>query len=517
MINDYANEFNVSKEVIETLPKNNVKNRAKCISEIDELLKKYLSDREEVLEEIKSRYKEYNSYEINPELEGLNQQIQEIYKALPLLNDASTAYEKSGLDQIFYNLDHFYRASLESANENIFACINMFEKVGVELSSEDFVYSIYTSYYINEIFSERMNGVNQAKLKALFDSLYWKCPDLIKQITINFKYLFYKYKKYFDTYYTNQKLSIVQANKKDANMIIDDYLSLKRKQKILLAEDCYLIYSKFINHILDFKNYTPVQVDKSYQLILKENVAITDVINENILKLDETIKEYKSYLGYKYIVEDVKNLYKDKDKYNKIAAPKKKEIEKLEGKLISTSKKLNKMISKNKSPEKIENSTIKVNIMISQVEGLYKEYEENLFLERIGALDETTSIYEALMIAVSNYHYMNKLIKGNDETMTDKDVIRIIDELSRYLYNNELDVIKNIYITDERDIAMVIFDKYNLIGFNITPESLEADNIDSLIEATTIIVNNIHFEKVNINIDNIKFVFNSLDIVGKKE
>ena len=64
---------------------------------------------------------------------------------------------------------------------------------------------------------------------------------------------------------------------------------------------------------------------------------------------------------------------------------------------------------------------------------------------------------------------------------------------------------------------MVILDKYNLLGFNIKPELLDAENIDSLIEATMILTNNIHFERVNINIDNIKFVSNSLDIVEKKE
>ena len=516
MINDYENEFNISKEVIDTLPKNNVKNRNKCISEIDELLKKYLSDRDEVLEEIETRFKEYNDYEINSELETLNQRIQEMYKLLPILSETTTAYEKSGLDRIFYNLDHFYKFSLENTNENIFACINIFEKVGIELNSEDFVYSIYTLTYINEVFAEKQNGINSVKLKTLFDSLYWKCPDLIKQITINFKYLFYKYKKYFDNYYANQKAALIQNSQKDAAGIFKEYLDLKKRQNTLIAEDKYLIFNKFVNGLLDFKDYNPEQIEKDYQVVLRENTSINETINMNILKLNESLKEYKSYLNYKYIVDDIKNLYKDKDKYNKIAAPKKKEIEKLESKLISTSKKLNKMISKNKKPGKIEDLTNKVNLMILQVEGLYKEYEDNLFLERVATLTETTSIYEALELAVSNYRHINRLIKNSDETLTNDDVNRIVDEIHHYLYNNEADVIKNIYITDERDIAMVIFDKYNLLGLNITPELLDQDNIDGLMETTNKLSNNIHFEKINVNVDNIKFISNALEIVEKK-
>ena len=517
MINDYANEFNVSKEVLDALPKNNVKNRTKYIAEVDNLLKKYLSDREDVLEEIEARYKEYNNYEINPELEVLNQKIWNEFNLLPILNEKTTSYEKSGLDRIFYSLDHFYNSSLEVTNENIFASISTFEKVGVELEPDDFVYSIYTSTYINEVFLERQNGINSVKLKTLFDSLYWKCPDIIKQITINFKYLFYKYKKTFDNYFANQKMTLMQNKGKDIEGILDEYIELKKRQDTLILEDDYLICNKFLNHLLDFKNYEPVQIDKYYKMLLKEDTPINDTVNMNILKLNESLKEYKSYLKYKYIVDDIKNLYKEKEKYTKIAAPKKKEIEKIESKLISTSKKLNKMIAKNKKFDKIEILTNKVNNMILQVEGLYKEYEQNLFLERVSLLTETASIYEALDLALSNYRYIHKIIKNNDESLNNTEIDRIINEIRCYLCGSELDIIKNIYIAEERDIAMVIFDKYNLLGLNITPEMLDEGSIDSLLDATTTLVNKIHFEKININVDNIKFIFNALDIVGKKE
>ena len=517
MINDYENEFNVSKEIIDALPRNNIKNRNKCINDIDNYLKKYLSDREDVYEEIKRRYKEYSNYEINPELEGLNQEIQNIYKLLPFLSEVTTSYEKSGLDRIFYSLDHFYKSSLEIANKNIFDCIDIFEKVGISLEPSNFIYSIYTLTYISEVFIERKNGIDSMKLKNLFDSLYWKCPDLIKQITINFKYLFYKNKKQFDNYYQNQKSSIIKEKQKSPDEIKEEFVNLKKHQNILIIEDKSLILNRFLNRILDFKDYTKEQISKNYRLILNENVIENDIINENVLKLNDSLKEYKSYLTYKYIVDDIKTLYKEKDKYQKIAAPKKKEIEKLESKLISNSKSLNKMITKNKNALKIEKLANSVNIMITQVETLYKEYENNLFLEHIASLSETTSIYEALELAVSNYNYIHKLIKNTDETLDNESIDKVISEINNYLYSNDLSIIKNIYITDERDIAMVIFDKYNLLGFNIKPEMLEDGNIDGLIATTAALSNNIHFEKININIDNLKFVFNSQDIIEKKE
>ena len=517
MINDYENEFKVSKEVIDSLPKNNVKNRAKCISEIDSLLKKYLSDKDALLEEMKRRYHEYNVTVINPEISALNERVRNMYRVLPIFNETLDSYAASGLDRIFYNLDHFYKASLEDANKNIFECINIFEEVGIKLEPSDFVYSIYTLNYISEVFAERQNGIDSVKLKNLFDSLYWKCPDIIKQITINFKYLYYKHKKEFDIYYANRRISKAKELNKSGEEVLAEYKSLKSTQDVLIYEDKALIQSRFLNNILNFKNFTPEEIAKNYRLILNANVNESAEVNENILKLFKSLKEYKSYLNYKYIVDDIKNLFKEKDKYQKIAAPKKKEIEKLEGKLISNSKTLNKLIANNKSPDKVESLTNQVNIMISQVEALYKEYEENLFLEKIHDLNETTSIYEALLLAVSNYHYINKLIKNTDETLDNDAVNKIIDDINYFLYTSELSIINNIYITDERDIAMVIFDKYNLLGFNIQPDLLEPENIDGLIEVVSVLVNNIYFDKVNVSISNLNFIYEAVDIIEEKE
>lgn len=514
MITDYENEFNVSKEVIDALPRTNIKNREKCVTEIDALLKKYLSDKSAIYEEIKRRYKEYNVLDINIELAPLNERIFKIYELLPNFNDKLTSYGKSGLDRIFYNLDHFYNSNLEEANKNIFACINIFEQAGIKLEESHFVYSIYTLNYISEVFRERENGIDSVKLKTLFDSLYWKCPDLIKQITINFKYLYYKYKKEIDAYYENKKNSLLATYKQTESDINLEYKKLKNRQEVLIYEDPALIQSRFLNKILNFKDFTQAEINKNYSMILNENVTPNDQINEGILKLYKSIKEYKFYLDYKYIVDDIKNHYKEKDKYQKIAAPKKKEIEKLEGKLISISKKLNKMITKNKV-SKIENLTNQVNLMISDVEKLYKEYEDNLFLERIHNLDETTSIYDAIAIAISDYRYIIKLIKSTDETLDNDAINGIIDVIKHYLYDNEFSILNNIYITDERDLAMVLFDKYNLLGFNIRPELLELENIEGLIESVKVLVNNIYFDKININLDNLKFVADAIEIIEK--
>ncbi len=517
MLNEYENEINVNKEILSTLPKNNIKNRKKVISEIEKMLDKALSDQKKVFKEIEERHRRYCAVAINPEIEKINGNLQKSYANLYLLNETTTSYEKSGLDHIFYRLDHFYEENIDDVNNCIIASINVFKKIGLELTDKHFSYSIYTLSYMKEIFAHISNKISGEKLKETFDALYWKCPDIIKQITINFKYLYYLNKKKFDEYYTEEKQKLFSSSNMDSAEILENYIRTKEKQTHLIYNDKYLILNKFINRILDLKDYTKEQIEKNYRVFINPEVEINDKINENILKLQDSLNEYKSYLKYKYIIDDIKKLYSEKDKYVKISLPKKKELDKLEKNLISISKKLNKLIIKNKKPAKIKNITNKVNVMISQVESLYKEYEENLFLEKIATLDETTSIKEALEIGISNYRYIIKLMKNNNEGITLETINKEIEDIRNFLINNELSVLNNIYITDERDLSVVIKDKYNLFGLDIKKELLEDSNLDSTIKSIDIIVNSIYFNNQAIDINNIKFVCNSMDLVEKKD
>ena len=278
-----------------------------------------------------------------------------------------------------------------------------------------------------------------------------------------------------------------------------------------------MILNKFINRILDFKDYTKDQIDKNYALILDEEVLINNNINDNIIKLLDSLVEYKNYLKYKYIVDDITELYKEKDKYAKLAVTKKKEIEKLENTSIKLSKKLNKMISKDRNLEKQTVISNKINTMITSLETLYTEYEENLFLEKFVTLDETVSIYDALMLGVSNYSHIIKLMKSKDENIGIEDIDKEIEEIKLFLFNNQLSILKNAYIAEEKDLATIISDKYILFGLNIKRENFTEENLEEFIKTITAIVNNIYFINTNINLDDLRFVFNSLDLVKKKD
>lgn len=511
MINDYESEIKTNSQILEALPKNNIKNKKKYLEELDKILAKTEDDKKNVLLEIERRYNEYNDLSINPELESINEEIKNQNKKTHLLNQVITSYEKSGLDRILYFLDHFYQGSFKAVNDNILMALAKFTEVGIDLNINDFNYTLYTRIYMQEIMLKKDAEIDNNKMKEIFDSIYWKSPDIIKHITINFKNLYYKYKKKFDIYFNNQKLLLEKENPN----YLEDFINLKAKHKYLISTDEYLIKSKFLNRIYDFKDYTEEQITKDYHTFISEAVEITDNIKGVVLELSKSLEEYKFYLKYKYIIDEIRVLFKDKDKNKKASITKKKELDKLEKNILKTSKKASKLILK--SSEKAEILNSKLNAIINDVDKLYDEYEESLILEQIAVLNDSVTLYDALNIGIANYNFIIKLMEKHDSEITLEEINKNLDEINTFLVSNKLSMLKSLYLIEEKDVSLVLIDKYNLYGLNIKIESLTDDNVDNFIKVINDIVNNIYFEQLNINLDNLKFLFNSRDLVERKD
>ena len=74
-------------------------------------------------------------------------------------------------------------------------------------------------------------------------------------------------------------------------------------------------------------------------------------------------------------------------------------------------------------------------------------------------------------------------------------------------------ITKNIYIEENKDIALIIKDRYKLLQFNIEREDLSEDNIDKLIDILEKIRINYAINKVGLNIKEISNICNFNKII----
>lgn len=487
MLNEYKNKIELQKEVLSSLPRNNNKNNKSYQAKIEELLGEYQIDKEVVEEEITKRKNRYLSLEDDKNIDNLTKKIDLLLPQLPILNKYNSSYEKSNLDIILYELGHFYKTDLDKVNKDINEALDIFKKVGVPLAVEDFSYSYHSSNYMKKYLSSE----EKEELKKDFEDIYWKCPDIITHITLNFKYLYCKNKKKFDTYYDTLEEDL--SNKK----VLEEYKELYINRSTLIRNNAYLMQKNLLEGKLNISDYTLDKVNKAYSYLLEDHR--TEKTNNDIEKLYYSIIEYKNYLEFDYIISDIKELYKDKDKYKNIYSSKKKEIDKIERIILKNNKKILKLVAKNKI-NKIDVLNSKVNIDINKLKILYEELERNYFLEKIATLEEDTTIYDILLLADSNYNYLIELLKNKEKD------IQEIEKLRLFVYNPYNYILNNILLSEEKDISILIMDRYNLFGFDLTKEKLEKDNIDNLIKQLEVILNIIVMNKNNITESRIRFL-----------
>lgn len=498
MLNEYKEKIEVQKEVLKALPRNNGKNNRLYKEKVLELVDLYKKDSELLLEEIEKRNKRYKIIEDISVYDDINKQINDVYIKLDFINKYSSSFEKSKLDRVLYDLSNFSTGNLEEVNNNILEAIGIFKVVGINLNKDNFNYSYYSKLYMDKFFDVISNGnINNDMLKDFFDDIYWKCPNIINQIMLSFKYLYYVNKKTFDLYYNN--LSSSYKN------IYDDYVLLYNKRIDYINNSKYFFIDKFLNKELDINNYTSANVNKAYKNIVKE--GINENINNDLIKLLHSLFEYKNYLNFKYIIDDIYSLYKEKDKYKNIFINKRKEINKEESKLFKDNKKLYKMVNKGNTI-KFNYYNNMINDRIAKMEVLYEELDKNYFLEKVSLLQNDSSLYDMLVLALSNFYYLNDVIKRNN-----KEIEFEIMSLKKFIFYPYINIVNNVLIGDDRDIGLIIRDRYNLFGLDISLEETLAENLDNTIsDVKTIIISNIMF-KLGISDDMIRFIINSENIL----
>ena len=501
MIEEYKEKINVDTENLNTMPKNNMKNIKAYITKLNSLKKSYEKDYRLVYEEIKRRNIKYQDCAKNKEIDILNNNIRELEECLPLLNTFSSSYTKSGLDSVLYDLSHFYTVVLEKVNEDILKAILIFKKVSISLASNDFYYSYYSSVYMEKFLSciYDNGNINNEELKTFFEKIYWKCPDIITHIVINFKYLFCLNRKKFDDYYGNLLTSLNNQN------IRVKYNNTTAGRDNLILNDYYTIIHCFLDKIENVNNYSEDKINMEYKKIFNTTVNNN---YDDILKLYHSLNEYKYYLRYKYIVDDIRKLHNDRSKYKGISLKSKKEIVKIERNIFKINKKVNRLRDNFGKFDKLNSL---VNSYILELEKLYTEYENNVFLEKIALLGDNPTLYDMLLVGSSNYNYLVSLIKNdtNDILFVNKE----IKELNDFIYYPYINIVNNMWLNDEREIKHIIMDRFNLFGFDISEEELDDSNLDSLINTTKIVLIHSQLVKLGIDINKIRFVLNTRDII----
>ena len=501
MKNDLEKEINAINSNIEVLPTNNKKNVEKFNEYIDECLAKYKPMLEECENEIRSRYNETLE-----KFKNLTFNLPEVkidYASVKLSDKRVSSDEKMNLDYLFYKLNNSQVANLDEVNQIVKKIIESFKIAGIELTEKDFNYSDSVNIYIKTLLN------SEAAVQDVFNELYFKTPDIILQIELNFRYLFYKNKSKIDDFYA----------KKYEEFNFDEFLANHIQQvnnvEQMKHQSVKYIYDLFMNKTLEVDEFI---VESKVQNLLSSMLVdpAYDRNYENLVNLKKSLIEYKGYLKFEYIIKDFKELYSHKNEFKGLFENKLKEISKKEHNLFALNKKLNKKGFFMLNRAKRATVTVEKNKLVEELINDYNELDNLKIKETINLyIMDDTNYYSMLKFATYNFNYFIKLLTSNNDELTMSNINNIYLELSKYLYDNEFDIINHISILEDKEIDKIIVEMYKLNNINLTVDKLDITQIDKTIETVDKLLLYYDIFNLMINLKDIDFLLNVPIVLGK--
>ena len=501
MKNDLEKEIEQINSNIEVLPTNNKKNVEKYVKYIDECLEKYKPMLANCENEINHRYNEILAKYKDLTFAQNNADID--YGSLKLSDARVSSDEKMNLDYLFYKLNNSEVANLGEVNQIVKLIISSFKTAGVVLTEADFNYGTSVNTYIKTLLT------NEAAVQDVFNELYFKTPDIIIQMELNFRYLYYKNKAKIDEFYNKKYAEF------DFEAFLANHIKLVNNNDYIKHHNIKYIYDLFMNKTLEVDEFiSESKIQNLFSSIITDPSYERNY--ENLLSLKKSLVEYRGYLKFEYIVKDFRELYLHKEEYKGLFASKLKEISKKENNLFAINKKLNKtgFFKLNK----VKRATVKVekNKLVEELINDYKELDDLKIKETISSyIRDDTNYYNVLKFATYNFNYFIKLLTSDNEELTMDNINSKLNELLHYLYDNEFDIINHISVVEEKDIAKIIVEMYKLNNINLTVEKLDIVQIDKTIEIVDKLLIYYDIYSLMINLKDISFLLEVPIVLNK--
>lgn len=505
MIEELNNKYNDFKGVIDILPVNTKYNRKRKTDYILEEIENDNKRLEQVKKEIEKRINSFSSLEVNNKIQELEHELEKC-NIVNEWSNYNTAYEKMHLDYYLYQLHRYYKEDLVSVNACIKKILESFKKVEIVLTKDDFNFNSYVADYMEKI----LNNVTDQELADYFEEIYWKNPDIIKTIEINFKSIYLRNEKKIDKYYETRHQEFLNNHKDEE--IYNMRIKLSNDIKTLKGEDAFLNFQKFVNNEYAIADFKKDDIDKKKQIYFNEESYNYD----NLLELNQVLNEYNVLIKYKYLFTDMRERLEKKDSLKNAKNNALKEVSKEENKLIKLNDKHNKkpLFGKKKNDEKF---LFNYKNILNNIIKYYDEFDNACFNDLVFLkLSQDSTVLEVLKLISANYLYFVERTFANDESLNINDVTKTFDELKEYINNNNFVLLNNIALLDEKQMKQLISDKYNLGNIKLSTDSLLDENIERTISDIRLLINYEDIVKSGINIDDISLYLDYSKLLEKE-
>ena len=106
------------------------------------------------------------------------------------------------------------------------------------------------------------------------------------------------------------------------------------------------------------------------------------------------------------------------------------------------------------------------------------------------------------------------MISKNEE-ITDAEIGDSAKQIRDFINFSNFTVINYIKISDPKDLAVIIKDKYKLFGLQVSKENFQEDNIEDLIRKVKLITNYNKIKKSKFSIEDLEYITTVKEMLKK--
>lgn len=517
--NDHINTFKLelesgTKKMKEKFHKSAVKERNEYV---EEQIKKFDKYQVEVYRLLKLRVNSLLPSDKSNHYDSLKKNIEKEKQIIVFNNNDYSIDFKLGIFKLISSIDINDDVSLNTINNTFLNIIKIFEDASIKLTISDFTYSMFTEKYMH-VFLDNIEKNNRFEevMKKCFDSIYWECPDIIKQLKLNFWSLLEKYEEKLKIYTDAVSYQLLQKTGYDKNSLIDKYLGNVNKYNLEVSRDEFYNLDSFLSkkkNVLDYLDDSATRVKNLDQFVIDgefKDIEDSSKFYDNMVELAHTLSVLKLYYRYEFIIKDIQDKYSKKDANKSVFSNKLKEVNTEEGKRKKIYNDYLKACGKNLfhkvNEEKIKSNKLAINEEILKLDTLYNELHDLEIVELINKkVNSTDSLYDLFSLSYESYYYLEKMF---NEHFKDSDDYSFEEELNKYfdfIYSPYNDFLKKINGFSMVDVSSVITDKYRLLGINVTNDNISVDNLDSFMDSVNyvkfiddILKGDLSFDDINV-------------------
>lgn len=506
-----------TKKVLEQFHEKAVKDRNDyCIKQI----KIFTQYKNSVLDIMKDKAKALMPVDKTKEYETDKETVSSLYDVVIKSNKYLDDSFKLGFSNIIEKIED--GISLNVLNDCLKEFISKFNSMNINLSLEDFSYTMFTKKYMDEYFKAIKTSEEDFSnsMRRAFDSIYWECPNISYQLRLNLLDILDKYKKEVSSYLESNTTKLLHSYECDENSIVNKYIEERTKLGKAKAADPYYILSKFMDgtRIIDDYLVDSEAREKNYNTYCNGNYnELSDgdkaKFNDACSDLYTTLVLLKKYYRYMPIITDLLKKYQEKDKDIEEAKLNDKELDasnKARIKIYNSYLKANGIgFLARYNPNDIKVNKVKINEEVKKYSELYNKkttYDISVNLGKF--INESSSMYDLFMTAGSSFDYLVNELKKicSKEEDNEFDLDKEVNLFFRFLYNPSNEFLRKLPCFSQTKIEDIISEKYKLLGLNINSTDISKVQLDDTMSTISYINLIQNISKSTLTLEDMNFI-----------